>query len=89
MLQWPYNFYYTAAAEANEQRGFSGLRVHGLLTDLSNFHFYSYDPKEKMFYADAKFHLYSSRRRFVTTMVQGTMHFVRSLWFSEAEIYHL
>jgi hypothetical protein len=35
---------YVAATEMNMKLKFRGLRVYGLLTDLSQFKFYSYDP---------------------------------------------
>ncbi|KIL63071.1 hypothetical protein M378DRAFT_80316 [Amanita muscaria Koide BX008] len=42
-----------AAAKANEKGDFANLRVYGLLTDLIDFHFYSYNPLSKQFALDA------------------------------------
>lgn len=41
-----------AAAKANEKVDFANLRIYGLLTDLIDFHFYSYDPPAKEFAFD-------------------------------------
>ncbi|CAA7259789.1 unnamed protein product [Cyclocybe aegerita] len=41
-----------SAAEANKRSGFNITRVYGLLTDLSSFRFYSYDPSSKSFSFD-------------------------------------
>jgi hypothetical protein len=36
----------------NEKMDFANLRIYGLLTDLIDFHFYSYDPSAKEFAFD-------------------------------------
>ncbi|KAJ3510343.1 hypothetical protein NLJ89_g4733 [Agrocybe chaxingu] len=41
-----------SAAEANKKLKYTGLRIYGLLTDLTLFHFYSFDPIERSFYKD-------------------------------------
>ncbi|KAJ2923911.1 hypothetical protein H1R20_g13182, partial [Candolleomyces eurysporus] len=41
-----------SAAKLNKDTGFGDLRVHGLLTDLSTFCFYSYDPVNETFNPD-------------------------------------
>jgi hypothetical protein len=41
-----------AAAETNKQLDFAGLRVYGLLTDLTLFRFFSYDPSTTRFCFD-------------------------------------
>ncbi|EDR13668.1 uncharacterized protein LACBIDRAFT_308899 [Laccaria bicolor S238N-H82] len=41
-----------AAAKANKKADFGDLRVYGLLTDLTDFHFYSYDPVAEKFAFD-------------------------------------
>jgi len=41
-----------AAAKANEKVDFANLRIYGLLTDLIDFHFYSYNPLTKSFAFD-------------------------------------
>lgn len=42
------------AAEQNNQLDFAGLRICGLLTDLTQFKFYSYDPSTKQFCFDER-----------------------------------
>ncbi|KAM6499857.1 hypothetical protein JOM56_005365 [Amanita muscaria] len=42
-----------AAAKANEKGDFANLRIYGLLTDLIDYHFYSYNPLSKQFAFDA------------------------------------
>lgn len=41
-----------AAAEQNIQLNFVGLRIYGLLTNLTHFKFYSYNPTTKQFCYD-------------------------------------
>jgi hypothetical protein len=41
-----------AVAKANETADFEGLHVYGLLTNLTRFAFYSYDPTSNTFYQD-------------------------------------
>ena len=68
---------YTAAAEMNKKANFEGLRVHGLLTDLQAFHFYSYDPTRKKFAFDETLQASGAREAFIADMIRGT-------WFSHS-----
>ena len=68
---------YTAAAEMNKKANFKGLRVHGLLTDLQAFHFYSYDPTRKKFAFDEILQASGAREAFIADMIRGT-------WFSHS-----
>ena len=40
----------SAAAERNSQYDFKSLKVYGLLSDFSQYYFYTYDPKTKKFF---------------------------------------
>ena len=66
---------YTAAAEMNKKVTCKGLRVHGLLTDLQAFHFYSYDPTRRKFAFDETLQASGAREALITDMIRGT-------WFS-------
>jgi hypothetical protein len=68
---------YTAAAEMNKKVNFEGLRVHGLLTDLQAFHFYSYDPTRRKFAFDETLQASGAREAFIADMIRGT-------WFSHS-----
>ena len=65
-----------AAALLNERRKFRGLRIYGLLTDLSRFHFYSYDPVQNKFYTDDKILVDNNRVPFLSGMIHS-MYFTR------------
>jgi hypothetical protein len=62
---------HTAAAEMNKKATFEGLRVHGLLTDLVSFHFYSYDPVPKTFAFDEMLVVNNTRDAFIADMIHG------------------
>ena len=66
---------YTAAAEMNRTARFEGLRVYGLLTDLTTFKFYSYDPIQKKFAFDETIIVNVSREILFADMIHG-------MWFS-------
>jgi hypothetical protein len=68
---------YTAAAEMNKNAKFEGLRVHGLLTDLQAFHFYSYDQSRRKFAFDETLQASATREMFMADMIRGT-------WFSHS-----
>jgi hypothetical protein len=68
---------HTAAAEMNKNANFEGLRVHGLLTDLQTFHFYSYDPTRRKFSFDETLQVSPARETFITDMIHGW-------WFSHS-----
>ena len=46
---------HTTAAAENGTVDFANLKVYGLLTNLTKFEFYSYDPVEKQFFLDEEF----------------------------------
>jgi len=50
-----------SAAEQNNQLDFAGLRIYGLLTNLTNFKFYSYDPTTKQFCCDEEITIETKR----------------------------
>ncbi len=62
---------YTAAAEQNKNAEFEGLRIHGLLTDLRTFYFYSFDPIEMRFAFDETLQADASRDAFIGDMIHG------------------
>ncbi|KIK08823.1 hypothetical protein K443DRAFT_671881 [Laccaria amethystina LaAM-08-1] len=61
-----------SAAEMNKNANFEGLRVHGLLTDLQTFHFYSYDPTRRKFSFDETLQVSPARETFITDMIHVT-----------------
>ena len=62
----------------NERVNLKGLRVHGLLTDLQSFHFYSYNPTRRKFAFDETLEVCGSPREvFIANMIRGT-------WFSHS-----
>ena len=63
--------WYPAAAKANEKADFANLRIYGLLTDLIDFHFYSYDPPAKEFAFDKTLVVNITRDLAFTDMIPG------------------
>ena len=63
--------WYPAAAKANETVDFANLRIYGLLTDLIDFHFYSYDPPSKEFAFDETLVVNITRDVAFTDMIPG------------------
>ncbi|KAF8625008.1 hypothetical protein AX15_005598 [Amanita polypyramis BW_CC] len=61
-----------SAAEMNKKANFEGLRVHGLLTDLQAFHFYSYDPTRRKFAFDETLQASGAREVFIADMIRVT-----------------
>jgi hypothetical protein len=61
----------TAAAKVNKQADFEGLRVHGILTNLHHFSFYSYDPMSHKFYQDGGIQVETQRDGFSSNMIYG------------------
>ncbi|KAJ2924809.1 hypothetical protein H1R20_g12289, partial [Candolleomyces eurysporus] len=59
-----------SAAELNKQTGFAELRVFGLLTDLSTFRFYSFDPVTENFNPDEDILVNVRRDDFCSGMIQ-------------------
>ena len=44
--------HYTAAAKVNKEADFEGLRIYGILTNMTWFGFYSYNPTTNSFCQD-------------------------------------
>ena len=62
------------------------LRIYGLLTNLTRFYFYSYDPIKNKFYVDEKMFLDLSRLPFISGTIGGTYFtWCKSL---KAHVYH-
>ncbi|KAM6497443.1 hypothetical protein JOM56_007916 [Amanita muscaria] len=61
-----------SAAAENGTLDFTNLRVYGLLTDLTKFEFYSYDPLEKQFSLDEEFSLETRRNHYCFGMIHVT-----------------
>jgi hypothetical protein len=57
---------------------FEGLRIHGLLTDLTRFNFYSYDPVARKFQVDTKIVVDARRETHLSDMIDGTGLFYAS-----------
>ena len=62
---------YTAAAKVNKQADFEGLRVYGILTNLTRFAFYSYDPISNSFCRDDEIFVETLRDGFSSGMIHG------------------
>ena len=60
-----------AAAKMNKSIDFKGLRVYGLLTDLVQFKFYSYDPTANHFCFDEKIIINNKRTDAFADMMDG------------------
>lgn len=56
----------------NKPIDFAGLRIYGLLTDLNQFKFYSYDPATKQFYFDDNIIVNNKRTQVLSDMMNGT-----------------
>jgi hypothetical protein len=59
----------------NKNANFEGLRVHGLLTDLQTFHFYSYNPIKKAFFFDETLGASGLRDAFIKDMIHSMWYF--------------
>lgn len=68
--------WYPAAAKANETVDFANLRIYGLLTDLIDFHFYSYNPIAKEFAFDETLVVNVTRDVSFTDMIPGMCFFL-------------
>ena len=73
LLLWTYSTlsHHLAAAEMNERLDFAGLRIYGLLTDLEDFRFYSYDPSTKQFCFDEYIVVSNKRVPAFHDMIEG------------------
>ena len=60
-----------AAAEQNNRLNFAGLRIYGLLTDLTQFKFYSYNPSTKKFCFDETILINNRRTGAFSDMIDG------------------
>jgi len=65
----------TAAAEVNKSIDFGGLRVYGLLANLTEFKFYSYDPSTNQFCFDETIVVNNKRIDAFADMVDGSYLF--------------
>ena len=63
--------HYTAATKVNKQADFEGLRVYGVLTNLTRFAFYSYDPISNTFCGDDEIFVEMLRDGFSSGMTHG------------------
>jgi len=61
-----------SAAEMNKNTTFEGLRVHGLLTNLQAFYFYSYDQTRRKFAFDEILLVSLGREKFIADMIRVT-----------------
>ncbi|OBZ74316.1 hypothetical protein A0H81_05624 [Grifola frondosa] len=59
-----------SAARTNKSANFANLRVFGLLTDVSSFRFYSYDPLLNEFHSDENILVNAKRDDFCCDMIQ-------------------
>jgi len=62
---------YPAAAKANKTADFEGLRIFGVLTDLTAFQFYSYDPTVNEFSFDETLDVNVMRDVSFSDMIHG------------------
>lgn len=63
--------HYTATAEANKETDFEGLRIYGVLTNLTRFAFYSYEPISKTFCEDEELFVETLRDGFSSGMIHS------------------
>jgi hypothetical protein len=63
--------HYAAADKVNKPVDFEGLRVYGVLTNLTRFAFYSYDPISNTFCRDDEIFVETLRDGFSSGMIHG------------------
>jgi hypothetical protein len=63
--------HYAAADKVNKKADFEGLRVYGVLTNLTRFAFYSYDPISNTFCRDDEIFVETLRDGFSSGMIHG------------------
>jgi hypothetical protein len=69
--------WYRAAAKENRKAYFTNLRIYGFLTDLFDFHFYSYDPLSRKFAFDETLIVNNTTRGLAfTDMIPGMRIFL-------------
>ncbi|KAF8694520.1 hypothetical protein AX14_002040 [Amanita brunnescens Koide BX004] len=74
-----------ATAGMNKKDEPEGLRVHGLLTDLQAFHFYSYDQSRRKFAFDETLQASATRERFMADMIHVTNKVFSVILFAYVE----
>lgn len=75
---------YTAMARRNEHAKFKSMRVYGLLTDLRDFYFYSYDQSQREFTFDETVKVRSfrgDREVFMADMIRGMSRWLSHFGF--------
>jgi hypothetical protein len=65
-----------AAAKKNSKFNLKNLKVYGLLSDFTTFHFYTYDPKTRTFSNDGTMWVGPKRENVYTDMIEGLLHLV-------------
>jgi hypothetical protein len=75
---------YTAAANLNKNANFEGLRVYGVLTNLTRFAFFSYDPMSNTFCRDEEIFIDTLRDGFASGMIHSLCLFPLNLRFLKA-----
>lgn len=61
-----------AVASVNQKAGIGNLRVYGLITNLSVFEFYSYDPTGKQVFFDSAIIANNKRDDFTSDMIESS-----------------
>jgi len=65
-----------AAAKKNSKFNLKNLKVYGLLSDFTTFHFYTYNPKTRTFSNDGTMCVGPTRENVCTDMIEGLLHLV-------------
>jgi hypothetical protein len=63
--------HYAATTKSNKEADFEGLCVYGILTNLTRFAFYSYDPISNKFCEDDEILVETLRDGFSSGMIHG------------------
>jgi len=63
--------HHIAAARVNKTADFGGLRIYGVLTNLTQYAFYSYDPMSNTFCKDDEIYTDVLRDGFLSGMING------------------
>lgn len=59
--------------------GFPNIHIHGLLSDMGKFEFYSYDPVTKKFFLDELIDVNSIKESQISDMIPGLPSILRAL----------
>ncbi|KAF8583535.1 hypothetical protein K439DRAFT_1412070 [Ramaria rubella] len=79
-----------SAAELNKEYQLGNLQVYGLLTDLTCFRFFAYDPATKKFLLDERLNISSAKRlEWCTDMIQVSNKIFSILLYSYINILQL